>query len=89
MLGSLSYSSGTLLKEEFYIISASKGEGKVLNGTISFIANKEVDLKIILGGIEVVKTMNFTANLQLLIFKEDVLTTKTLLFEFRAPLMAW
>jgi len=33
--------------------------------------------------------MDFAANLQLLIFKQDILPAKTLLLEFGTSLMAW
>lgn len=83
-----STASGPFLKKEFQITSAPKGKRKVLNGPISLIPNKDVDLKIVLRGIKVIETMDFTTDLQLLIFKEDILPPQTLLLEFRPTLMA-
>ena len=70
------------LNEKIEVGGAPEIESEAFDGSVGFVADEEVDEEIVVAGVEVVEGEDFAAELQLVVFEEDVLLFETLFLVF-------
>lgn len=71
-----------VLKVQLQIVSPPEIQTERIKRFISFVTDKQTDVKVVAGRVYIVEWTYFAADLQMLVFEEDVFGFKTLLFEF-------
>ena len=73
VLGSFLDGAMLFLNEEVEVGSAPEVESEAFDGAVGFVADEEVEEEIVVAGVEVIEGENLAAELELVVFEEDVL----------------